>query len=459
MAGIGFELRKVFGKKTLASSIGGIIYASMTTIGPSIVFVGLMIGLRVVLNFFNIREMESLFFMSSFTYMFAVAIVVASLLNTVLSRYISDKIYENKEKDICGSLYGAITVGAVISGVTGLIIVGLLWKVEGASWILLLPYYSMYVLSTNTNILTTYVSALKKYKEVTFIYLIGIALVIPVFIILHKNVGLHILVSVYWGLTGGFFVINALLIGECLKAFGPPGENYFEFLVWYKKYPLLFISGISYMVGFYISNVIYWFCSDMTAQVSIFKTAPNYDLAIFLAILINLSSMVIFEVKTETVFYEKYIYFLSILEKGTYNMIEKARESIQNTLNLQLFFIYEVQLVITITLICLANVFHPYLGIGNEVLRLFLLTGMGIYCTLCMYFTIIFLYYFEDHKAACIGPCVFLVIVTLGSLFCGIVLKDYYTLPLLIGAIAGWLISFLLLKKRIQNLTKYLLCR
>ena len=37
MAGIGFELRKIYGRKTLASSIGGSIYATMTAVGPSVI--------------------------------------------------------------------------------------------------------------------------------------------------------------------------------------------------------------------------------------------------------------------------------------------------------------------------------------------------------------------------------------------------------------------------------------
>ena len=36
MAGIGFELRKIYGRKTLVSGIWGSIYATMTAVGPSV---------------------------------------------------------------------------------------------------------------------------------------------------------------------------------------------------------------------------------------------------------------------------------------------------------------------------------------------------------------------------------------------------------------------------------------
>ena len=97
-------------------------------------------------------------------------------------------------------------------------------------------------------------------------------------------------------------------------------------------------------------------------------------------------------------------------------------------------------------------IFHPYLGLSSEVLNLFLLTGMGIYCTLSMYITVVFLYYFEDHKSACISLGIFAGITIAGSLICGLVFQNYYGVPILAGAIAGWIIAFFLLRKRIKNL-------
>ena len=69
--------------------------------------------------------------------------------------------------------------------------------------------------------------------------------------------------------------------------------------------------------------------------------------------------MVIFEVKTETTFYEKYIEYLSAINKGTYDLIESKRVALQNTISLQLFFLYEVQLIITI----IFNIFKDYIVI------------------------------------------------------------------------------------------------
>lgn len=95
----------------------------------------------------------------------------------------------------------------------------------------------------------------------------------------------------------------------------------------------------------------------MREHVSIFRTVPNYNLAMFAAIAVNMSALVIFVVKAETASFDKYVAYLSAVNQGSYSRIEKERENMNNTIHYQLFFVYGVQLIITVILICLANVF------------------------------------------------------------------------------------------------------
>lgn len=459
MAGIGFELRKIFGKKTLISRSWGIIYASAVSIGPSLMFLVLLFSIRALMQRYHATELETLFFTASFTYAFLIAILVSSMMNTVVSRYISDKIFESKEKDICASMFGVLTVSSIVSGIIALVLCVMMYLRKDAPVEFLVAYYFLTILAANVYSLITFVSALKEYKKVTVSYFVGVIFTVLMFVFLYRLTELSLISAVFLSLVGGFFVIHLLLAVIAVKAFGAPSNQYFEFLTYFKKYPKLLFSGILYMTGFYVSNMIYWYFSDMQVKVSIFSVAPNYDMAFFLAILVNLSGMVIFEVKTETSFYEKYIDYLSALGKGTYERIEDRRVALQNTISLQLFFLYEVQLIITIMLILLLNIFYPYLGVSNQILNMLLILGMGVYCILCMYFTIIFLYYFEDHAGACVSTGVFFLVVFLGSCICSRLGTPYYTIPVLAGGITGWVISFIMLRRRVKNLNAYLLCR
>lgn len=459
MAGIGFELRKIYGRKTLASSIGGSIYATMTAVGPSVIVAVLILFLKFAMDRADITELENRFFMSSFTYIFLIAVLIAALFSTVVSRYVSDCVFHKDDRALGASVFGVMTAASVLSGGAMLVLcVGMFIASDVPVYFLLL-YYLLGILVANAYVVMTYVSALKEYKEVTLSYFAGILLAVIVYFLAEGVWGMHPVVAAYAALTCGYALLNGMLIFWCVNAFGIPQEDYFGFLHYFVRFPKLLMSGLFYVLGFYSATIIYWNHADIRERVSIFWTAPAYDLAMFLAILVNMSALVIFVVKVETSFFDKYVAYLSALNMGSYHRIKKEQESMTNSIRCQLFFVYEVQLIITVVLICLANVFFPYLNISVQVLNLFMILSMGVYTVFCMYFTIIFLYYFEDHTAACIAPCIFLGITAILAAAACQMGRAFYPLPLLAGGYGGWMAAFGMLRYRLMHLDSFLMCK
>jgi len=74
MAGIGFELRKVFSKQSVYSKLKGIVFATMTTIGPTIIFLILLLGIHFAIDKLGVSQQEQLFFSSALLYVFIGAI-------------------------------------------------------------------------------------------------------------------------------------------------------------------------------------------------------------------------------------------------------------------------------------------------------------------------------------------------------------------------------------------------
>lgn len=459
MAGIGFELRKIFGRKTLVMNTFGILYSAFTTIGPSLVFIVLLFALRILMRHYNSSEMDMLFFTEAFTHIFLVASLISGSVTNIVSRYISDRIFVNEERDISATMFGVMVFVDAIAGVLSLAMAVCLYVIDHKSLVTVCSFYLLALLAVNAYVLIIFVSALKEYKQITFSYLFGVALAVVFFFVFYYGVSFTVVESMFSALAIGFFFIDIAMAYECLKAFGMPNKKYFTFLRGFQKFPALACSGIFYVVGLYASNVIYWYFSDLQVRAGIFSTAPNYDMAMFLAMLINLSGLMIFEIKAETSFFEKYVQYLSVLDKGTYDQIERERQNLQNNMSLQLFFVYEVQLIITILLICLIHIIYPYLGIGSSVLNMFLILGMAVYCIVCMYFTMIFLYYLEDHVGAMIGPAVCCAIIIAGSVICCFAGMPYYPIPVLVGGIAGWVITFLALRRRMRTLNEFLFCK
>lgn len=88
---------------------------------------------------------------------------------------------------------------------------------------------------------------------------------------------------------------------------------------------------------------------------------------------------------------------------------------------------------------------------------MFVILSLGIYTVFCMYFTIIVFYYFSDYGGACISALVFLTVTVLGAAGAAL-MNDFYPLPLLLGGICGWIVSFLLLRRRMEKLDSFLMC-
>lgn len=123
----------------------------------------------------------------------------------------------------------------------------------------------------------------------------------------------------------------------------------------------------------------------------------------------------------------------------------------------QLFFVYEIQLIITVVSVCLVSVFFPYLNVTTQMLELFVILSLGVYASFCMYFTIVVFYYFSDYAGACISALVYLGVTALGAVVAAL-LNDFYAIPLLVGGLSGWVVAFLLLRRRMEKLDSFLMC-
>ena len=468
MAGIGFELRKVFSKNSIISKIRGIVFATMTTIGPTIIFLFLLLGIHFTIDKLGVSQIDKDFFSSALLYIFIGAIIISSALNTITSRFTSDMLFENKEEYVPSALFGSIFIAALLSTVWGLFITLTLYLNRDQ------PGYSQYNISLEfvvalflfcvmiaiTYTTMTFISTIKEYAKITKAFALGILGSFLLFFLFYFGLHFTIITSIMWAMALGFLIINIIIVYYIISFFNFSSDKCFAFLAYFRKYPMLFFSGVFYIAGLYIANILYWFFSTIKEQVAMFHVAPTYDMASFIAILANLSAVVIFTVKIETQFFEKYKRYVTSLANASYATIEKTRKVMENTLTVQLFFIYEVQLIIEIILSCLAIIIFPYIGLGQEILDFFLILGMAVFCIFSMYFTVVFLYYFDDQFGSFATTGIFLAVTTITAIivlnFFG---KEFYAVAPLFGGITGWLFGFFRLKYFIKQVNAQLFCR
>ena len=94
MAGIGVRLNRIFEKNTLTTNLVGFFYSTVVTVAPMFVIIINLILMEYLLDFASVGYVTRELFSCTILYTFIFSLLTASPFNAVLSRYMSDVIYE-----------------------------------------------------------------------------------------------------------------------------------------------------------------------------------------------------------------------------------------------------------------------------------------------------------------------------------------------------------------------------
>ena len=120
MAGIGVRLNKIYGKNTLTTDLVGVGYSTVVTIAPMLVVIGAIVAMEYFLGFSRIGYRERELFSSTILYIFIFSLLTAAPFNSVLSRYMSDVIYNETYEDILPCYYLGLLMNVVFSALPGI---------------------------------------------------------------------------------------------------------------------------------------------------------------------------------------------------------------------------------------------------------------------------------------------------------------------------------------------------
>jgi len=80
MAGIGFELKKLFGNKGYLSIARAYLYTAIVTVGPTILCMAMIVSLQLFLIFMGVGIAERELFIAAVTYSFVFSLILTSAL-------------------------------------------------------------------------------------------------------------------------------------------------------------------------------------------------------------------------------------------------------------------------------------------------------------------------------------------------------------------------------------------
>jgi uncharacterized membrane protein len=417
MAGIGFELKKLFGARGVLPGIKACFVSSFIVMGPTLICMAMLTALQQFLVYLEIPLEKRELFTAAIVYSFIFSLLATCGFTMVLSRYVSDRIYENRYEDILPSMHGALTVCITAGGTAA----ALFYYKSPLNPCFKTAAYILFVELVILWIQSVYMSILKDYARVLRGFVLGVCtgimLSYSAVMLLKADVINGLLVSA----DMGFFVIIIFLGRSIQRSFKKSRRNYFDFLRYLGRYPSLFFTGVFQMLGTYIHNFVFWFGDYRVTAGGTYVFSPFYDVPAFWAFLSTIPAMVIFVVSLETSFYEKSKeYYFMISHDGTIDDIEQTKDEMLEALSEGLMHVMKLQLFFTAGFLVLGIKLLPLIGFSSSLVGIFSMLVIGYYAFIMTFITILILLHFDDRKGALLISGAFLslnALLTLLSTF------------------------------------------
>ncbi len=456
MAGIGFELKKIYKENNISNLAMGAAYSSMVSVGPTLLIVAMLILMYIALGFNYVGVAQRELLSSTILYIFIFCGIIISPLNSVFSRYIADKIYQRKGEDILPSYYTGL---CIVCGVSTLACIPMMYRLLFLGNIDVPFVMAAYVFWISMIILffsTIYIHATKNYKTIFVFYVIGMgAAFLLAWVLLNFTDVIHALI---YGLATGFFIIAFLQVAQVKRWFKSSGTNYTECIRYLWEFKRLFLANGLYTLGIYIHIFMFWQTEGSMVVAQTYLSHPMYDMATCIAMFSNISTSIIFIVMAETQFHDEYQNYMQSVIGGTYRLILKNKNVMLRTLGQQILRLVAIQSMITAVLFLIAVTFLPQLSFSSMIIDMYPVLSVGYFILFLMYCLIIYLYYFNDQNGCVILSFIFCVTTVIGTYFSTDFEIPYHGLGFVFGSLCGFTFGFFRIRYVGIKLNKHIFC-
>lgn len=458
MAGIGVKLNKIYSKRTITTNLIGLGYSSVITVAPMFLVILSILVMQLLLDGFFLGYSIRLLFSCTVMYIFIFSLLVVSPFNSVLSKYMSDIIYNEQYEDILPCFY----MGMLLN-----IVVGFLLGFPFCAWAyfsgnLTLPYtfaaYCGYMLLILVLYAMLYLSICKDYGKISLYYFFGAVVAIILSVILVRGFGVSEELAMLISLDAGFLLTAAFEIGKIRSYFRQNSGRYTAVFGYIRKYWKLVLSNFLYTLGLYIHNFVFWTTDLHIVVANTFLCALPYDMASCLSVFTNISASVIFISRVEMHFHERYRMYSEAVIGGRWKDIVNAKKRMFRQLSEELMSLARIQFIVTAIVFLLAIIFLPQYGYAGLVMSIYPCMAAGYFILFLMYAVIIFLYYFNDLTGALLTSASFCLTTLVASILSTYLPEIWYGLGVTVGALVGWCVSYFRIRHLERHLDEHIFC-
>lgn len=434
MAGIGFELKKLFSRKGLIATVRAYGYATLVCAGPMLLGFLLLLFAMLFADFSGAARHDRELLVTLLTHALLASLVVTSLFSMLTTRFCADMLYEKKYNQIISSFYGSLWMMLIFGGIgygVFLYFSGVAFLYKILSWI-----FFMILIVVWTEI--SYLTMLKDYRGIILAFAVSVAGALALGALLLFVFHIEAVTALLIAITVGYAVMMLWYFALIYRYFPEGFGSSMRFLQWFDTTPQLGFTGFFITLGLFGHLTLMWWCSPLKVQVEgLFYGAPAYDVPAIFAFFSILLTTVNFTTSVETRFYPRYKEYFSLFnDGGSIENINEAEEVMTQVLSEELGYLALKQIFSTLIFIIFGTIILPQLPLGfsSEMLR--------IYRTLCVGYAfyaignslMLMSQYFSDLKGALMSSAVFAVGANLSTLLLAIFVKGFYGFGFIFGS-------------------------
>ena len=459
MAGIGVKLNRIYQKNTITTNIVGFFYSTVVTIAPVLVVIINLMLMQTVLKFNTVRFIDRELFSCTVLYVFIFSLLTTSPFNAVLSRYMSDVIFEERYEDVQPCHRVGLLTNICFSCLFA--IPFCIWEhlVGGVPIYYVFTGYCCFVSLVMVFYNMLYLSICKEYRLISLYFLAGMVTSFLLSVVLHFVCKVSITYSMLLSLAVGFFLTSVLEWAKIHQFFPDNSEEYKRVFVYFRKYWQLILINFLYTLGLFIHNFVFWGTDMAMHLVRTFVCNQPYDMATCLAMFTNISASVIFISRVEMYFHERYRAYADAVFGGRGIDIRNTRNRMFRQLGSELMTLVRLQFIVSVFIYLIFVIFLPGMGYAGLVMRIYPMVAAGYFVLFLMYSEIIFLYYFEDLNGALFTAVSFCTGTFLASLVAVNLSHIFYGFGVWVGSTIGFVVAYVRLWWMEHHLDEHMFCR
>ena len=121
MAGVGFELKKLFAQRGLLAGLRAYGVSGAVCAGPMLLGVLMQLGLQLLCQLFGRSALERQLTVCMITYSLLASLLITSVLSMVVTRFLADMLFEERPAAVMPSFRGStgllLAAGGTLYGV------------------------------------------------------------------------------------------------------------------------------------------------------------------------------------------------------------------------------------------------------------------------------------------------------------------------------------------------------